>query len=317
MALRDLGNILRTSGQSVSSSARNMTEIAKRNSQIQEATKTINALYLEIGKQYFNIHAAESDAEFSDLMGRVLIEQDKIDRLNEEIKQIKGIVRCPVCGGENNSGSQFCSQCGQQLFQRTQRNQNVNGVVPLFCTGCGNKLQPGMAFCTECGRPVNKPEEAVHVDNQQDTGNNSGNVNICPKCGKQLSPGMDFCTECGTPVTSTDVCEEKQGEAAEQIHMKQEEIEETSADVQEISEQLDSDITSDDSVMALDEEEVQLEEIDEKQQSSQIESKETIDTEEYAEHIESTDEEEKSEEAYLPGSWWLCSAQRLFSPYPP
>lgn len=117
MAFRDLGNILRSGGQTVSSGAKNMKEVIVRNAQIQEASKNINSLYLEIGKQYFNKHASDMGAEFGALMRQIMKEQEKIDRLNEEIKQIRGVVKCPSCGEDNSLDALFCCNCGNPIKQ--------------------------------------------------------------------------------------------------------------------------------------------------------------------------------------------------------
>ena len=214
MALRDWGNLIKSGGQSVGTSARNMTEIAKRNGQIQEANKRINDYYTELGKAYFALHSGDSEPALSDLVGNILREMGIIQMLGEEIKQIKGVVKCPVCGSENGNGAQFCSSCGSPLIVR-QAPQPAVAPPTIFCTNCGAKLMAGMAFCTSCGSPTAgqtmpapkqsvpapepEPEPAPAPPQTVETAAPEGS-GVCPVCGHTIEPGMAFCIECGTPV---------------------------------------------------------------------------------------------------------------------
>ncbi len=148
MAFRNLGSILKSGGQTVSSGAKNMKEVIVRNGQIQEASKNINALYLEIGKQYFIKHASDMGAEFGALMRQIMKEQEKIDRLNEEIKQIRGVVKCPSCGEDNSLDALFCCNCGNPIKQGSPVNSVSDDPLPRT-----EEEPPEMAEVTE------EPEE--------------------------------------------------------------------------------------------------------------------------------------------------------------
>ena len=38
---------------------------------------------------------------------------DEIDAHEEQMKLLRGILRCPICGGEIRRGDSFCQHCGQ------------------------------------------------------------------------------------------------------------------------------------------------------------------------------------------------------------
>ena len=220
MALRDLGTILRSGGQSFGTGARNMTEVARRNTMISDAVKNMNSVFQEIGKKYYELHRADPEPVFYSLIQQIDLENGKINRLNEEIKQIKGVIKCPVCGGENGVGAQFCSRCGNSLVVQKIPDQSAGPIV-MFCTNCGGRLQTGAAFCTNCGSPVNKvqpkleenqekePEKSVKADKKENKQSDTPK-RICSGCGHAIQEGLFFCTECGRPVNSEEKEEETQ-----------------------------------------------------------------------------------------------------------
>ena len=49
-----------------------------------------------------------------------------------------GKVKCNSCGTENESGSKFCSDCG-------------NSISVSVCSNCGTEIEPNAKFCPNCG----------------------------------------------------------------------------------------------------------------------------------------------------------------------
>ncbi len=61
-------------------------------------------------------------------------------------------MKCPSCGYENESGVQFCGNCGTKLAE------TAKGLgKKLFCSNCGQENPPGSRFCQDCGSEIGKP----------------------------------------------------------------------------------------------------------------------------------------------------------------
>ncbi len=75
-------------------------------------------------------------------------------------------VLCPACGGDNEEGSSFCSDCGAPLGEK--------------CRKCGALNDPAAQYCSECGLRLGKR---------------------CPKCGHYLEEEALFCSRCGAALT--------------------------------------------------------------------------------------------------------------------
>ena len=49
----------------------------------------------------------------------------KIQSLKEQLKQLKGMYKCPQCGAEVPANSAFCSSCGAKLIVEEPKEENV------------------------------------------------------------------------------------------------------------------------------------------------------------------------------------------------
>ena len=99
----DLGKKLSQAGQTAVQKTKEMADIAKLNSAISDEEKRIDDNYLQIGKLYVSLHDAEHEAE------------GKIKGYRQQIKDIKGIVKCEKCGAEVSKDAAFCSACGAPM----------------------------------------------------------------------------------------------------------------------------------------------------------------------------------------------------------
>lgn len=172
--------------------AKEMSDIAKLNSMISEEETKINNNYYQVGKLYVTMHSHDREEEFAGMVASIAESEEKIKSYRQQIQDIKGIVRCPQCGAEVQSGVAFCSSCGAPM----PKVQPVNTDDMVRCEGCGAMNKKGVRFCTSCGKPmvqVATPEtagESVTESAVQDK--------VCPNCGAKNEPDVAFCTECGT-----------------------------------------------------------------------------------------------------------------------
>lgn len=179
--LDEIGKKISQTGQDMVQKTKDTAETMKLSSAISDEEKRIQNLYLEIGQRYFELHADSYEAELEELVLSIKEANTKIDSYNEQIKRLKGIVRCPNCGGEVAYGAPFCSTCGSKMMDVVAP---VESTVRR-CKNCGLPLADGAGFCTNCGTkaPYDPAEEGVRR---------------CARCGSVLAEGMAFCTSCGT-----------------------------------------------------------------------------------------------------------------------
>lgn len=142
----DLGKKISQTGQGAVQKAKDAAEILKLNGLVSDEEKRINAIYTEIGKKYFEIHADDCEAVLVGMINSIKASKDKIDEYSEQIKQLKGVTKCPNCRADVQNGSPFCSFCGVKLGITAPSMPNIT-----FCTNCGNKIEDNAAFCTNCG----------------------------------------------------------------------------------------------------------------------------------------------------------------------
>lgn len=201
----ELGKKITQTSQGAVQKTKNMAEIVKINGMISDEEKKINNLFNQIGKVYFETHLQDPDPNLAQFFTAIKEAKTRVLSYSEQVKQLKGIVNCPKCGGEVPHGSPFCNSCGSSM-----------GVAPTLnvspCTNCGAPVAEGKAFCTNCGTkvvgsPVAEPpippvveppvgpvaEEQV-VDADAKT--------LCTNCGNFMAKGKSFCTNCGQKMIS-------------------------------------------------------------------------------------------------------------------
>lgn len=111
----ELGKRLTDAGQGVAQHTKNFTDIARLNSAISEKERRIGQLYANIGQAYYERHQNDPSAEALQQIEEINALMEDIIRCQEEVKQIKGVVRCPRCGAEVALNSAFCNSCGAKL----------------------------------------------------------------------------------------------------------------------------------------------------------------------------------------------------------
>ena len=57
-------------------------------------------MFSEIGEVYFQMHRTDSENTFAPYIMRIVEAKERERIYSERIMQLKGIVKCPNCGGE-------------------------------------------------------------------------------------------------------------------------------------------------------------------------------------------------------------------------
>lgn len=103
--------IAKTSGD-VAKKAKDLTEIAKLNSQVSSNESTIKNTYSEIGQYVYENLKDDAPAEIAEKMTLIDNAVAEIARLKAEIMKLKGSVKCENCGAEVDADVAFCPNCG-------------------------------------------------------------------------------------------------------------------------------------------------------------------------------------------------------------
>lgn len=108
-----------------------MNEVRQLNSKVNEEKRYLNKLYLEMGKKLYDKYkdadtAPEGfEAEFRKITERYSV----MDLLQDEIRQVKGVVLCPCCNMEVAATERFCSNCGNRMPEPVKIEGKEDGEV--------------------------------------------------------------------------------------------------------------------------------------------------------------------------------------------
>lgn len=150
----ELGKKFTQAGQEVTQQAKIFAETTKINSHISDEEKQINNLFIQIGKNYFEMNKNNASDVYADIMVSITDAQARIEQYKEQIRKIKGISNCPNCGAEVANGSMFCNSCGAKM--------TVAEVQPTAkCPQCGSDVMQGSKFCDSCGYDVSNAVQSV------------------------------------------------------------------------------------------------------------------------------------------------------------
>ena len=166
--------------------AKALAETTKLYTVIAEEKKKLEDNYQKLGLQYAQAHREDYEEAFAEVMAAILASEKLIQDSQAQIRDIKGVKCCEVCGTELAKDAAFCSGCGAVI-------PKPKAPAGKFCTGCGAALAEGSRFCTTCGTPVTEPAaEPVEEEPAAEP--------TCPACGAVLEAGMAFCTSCGNKI---------------------------------------------------------------------------------------------------------------------
>lgn len=183
----ELSKKISQTSQGVVQKTKDTAEILKLNSAISDEEKKINSFYTELGKAYFEKYCDSCEEDFQNTITSIKESQAKIEQFSEQVKKLKGIVRCPNCNNDVQYGSPFCNSCGTKL----ETEKPAPSVADKKCAKCGAPLSENSAFCTRCGTKVEQPVAQPQTDTAQDK-------KTCPVCNQSVPATCAFCIYCGT-----------------------------------------------------------------------------------------------------------------------
>lgn len=114
----------------VKDSAQKSAEVLRVQKRISTMKQEAENIYYQLGKSYYAQFISGDDN--NDLLNQLCamlatLERD-IQALDEQIDEIRNIVRCPKCGNTQDVDSSFCASCGQKLEPRAKPEPVVEEV---------------------------------------------------------------------------------------------------------------------------------------------------------------------------------------------
>ncbi len=92
--------------------SKKVAEKVKIKNTISQAESRLNAVYLEIGKKYEDVHGAEGEAEFAELLAQVADAKAQIAAAKVDLAAVDSATICSGCGKYVQEGQRFCPHCG-------------------------------------------------------------------------------------------------------------------------------------------------------------------------------------------------------------
>ena len=123
--INKLVETLTDTGKGVVQKAKDVAEVSKIHNQISVEESRINAAYISIGKRFYEENAGEVMEAYIQDFYIITESKAKIQSLKEQLKQLKGVFKCPQCGAEVPASSAFCSSCGAKLIVEEPKEENV------------------------------------------------------------------------------------------------------------------------------------------------------------------------------------------------
>ena len=210
-----------------------MNEVRQLNSKVNEEERYLNKLYLEMGKKLYDKYkdadtAPEGfEAEFRKITERYSV----MDLLQDEIRQVKGVVLCPCCNMEVAATERFCSNCGNRMPEPVKIEGKEDGEVIDSVDGKEADTEEAAETVVDV-----EAEDVTESSVQEDTSEEEGDAEAVEEAAEAESDAKADVTEEiveeSDAARSEEVTEEVPGAAAEAATEEAlEEAEETPAEI--------------------------------------------------------------------------------------
>lgn len=153
-----LGKRITDTSQGVAQKTKDLTEVIRLNNAISEKEKKILQLYQELGQAYFEGHRHDLDSDVQPMIDQLNQLHEEIVFAQEEIKQLKGVQKCPSCGAEIPMHATFCNACGAKIIPEQEYGQE-DVAASRVCPVCGRPAKASSLFCTHCGTKLDEEKK--------------------------------------------------------------------------------------------------------------------------------------------------------------
>ena len=102
-------------GRDVSQKAKEVSEIAKLKMDVHAKEDFVEKQFAALGRAYFEKNKENGSVDDAEAFSVIQEALEEINRMNQQILDIQGVIVCPKCGKKVPSGNSFCSDCGEKL----------------------------------------------------------------------------------------------------------------------------------------------------------------------------------------------------------
>ena len=167
-------------------------EVRQLNSKVNEEKRYLNKLYLEMGKKLYDKYkdadtAPEGfEAEFRKITERYSV----MDLLQDEIRQVKGVVLCPCCNMEVAATERFCSNCGNRMPEPVKIEGKEDGEVIDSVDGKEANTEEAVETVVDV-----EAEDVTESSVQEDTSKEEGDAEAVEEAAEAESDAKADVTE--------------------------------------------------------------------------------------------------------------------------
>lgn len=111
----NLGKSVKNAGNKSVDKAKEIRDTSRIALDIKSQENLINKLYTDLGKAYYTEHKKDSDPKYGQIL-EIKAAYKKIEELQAERDEIKGMIRCPGCGKTVSREAAFCPGCGTKII---------------------------------------------------------------------------------------------------------------------------------------------------------------------------------------------------------
>ena len=113
----ELGKTLTKAGEAAAQKTKEVAELTKANAKILDVKAKLDKAYAAVGKKYMELHPVNEEEDMKAVVEVVYALEDQLRELEKHLQDLKGTVKCEVCGTQCNSEAAFCSKCGAGLHK--------------------------------------------------------------------------------------------------------------------------------------------------------------------------------------------------------
>jgi hypothetical protein len=112
VAATAVGDFAKAAGEK----AVNVKNSAQINFHIRSLNNELNDLYVNLGKTAYDMHNNVPTEEIpAEIINSINLTLAEIEKFKAQLVDLRGNTKCPACGKESTSDSEFCASCGAKL----------------------------------------------------------------------------------------------------------------------------------------------------------------------------------------------------------
>ncbi|MEE1312211.1 MAG: zinc ribbon domain-containing protein [Lachnospiraceae bacterium] len=110
-----LGETITEKSREVAQKTMDITEISRLKKEIDVQWKNLDETFETIGRKCYEANKNQEDHPYARLFRKAEEISDRIEKMQKEFYDLKGVKICQNCGEENPKEAAFCAECGNEL----------------------------------------------------------------------------------------------------------------------------------------------------------------------------------------------------------